>query len=94
MNCVRLYALACPATAFALFEDGRAIFRSPECPSLADRVSEIFGRQAAEGLLPLECTEPGLRLAGLIGRPGIGRATRHDMVMFVNSRPVDSRTLN
>ena len=94
VNCVRLYALACPATAFALFEDGREIFRSPECPSLADRVSEIFGRQAAEGLLPLDYAEPGLRLSGLIGRPGTGRATRHDMVVFVNSRPVDSRTLN
>ncbi len=94
VNGVRLYALACPATAFALYEDGREIFRSPECSNLADRVSEIFGRQAAEGLLPLEHEESGMRLTGLIGRPGIGRATRHDMVAFVNSRPVDSRTLN
>ncbi len=94
VNCVRLYALACPRTAFALYEDGREVFRSPECPGLADRVSEIFGAQAAEGLLPLDYAEPGLRLTGLIGRPGTGRATRHDMVAFVNARPVDSRTLN
>jgi len=94
VSCVRLYALACPAVSFALSEDGREIFRSPECSSLSDRVSEIFGRQAAEGLLPIECAESGMRLAGLIGRPGVGRATRHDMVAFVNSRPVESRTLN
>jgi DNA mismatch repair protein MutL len=94
VNCVRLYALACPRTAFALYEDGREIFRSPECPGLADRVSEIFGAQAAEGLLALDHAEPGLRLTGLIGRPGTWRATRHDMVAFVNARPVDSRTLN
>src|SRR6185369_8827676 len=27
-------------------------------------------------------------------RPGVGRATRHEMIVFVNARPVDSRTLN
>jgi DNA mismatch repair protein MutL len=93
-DCVRLYALACPAVSFALYEDGREVFRSPQCTRLSDRVGEIFGRQATEGLLPLDAVEPGLRLTGLVGRPGVGRATRHDMVAFVNARPVDSRTLN
>jgi DNA mismatch repair protein MutL len=91
---VRLYALAFPRVAFTLIEDGRIIFRSPECPGLVDRVGEIFGRQLAEGLVSLEAEEPGLRLRGFIGRPGAGRATRHDMITFVNQRPVDSRTLN
>jgi DNA mismatch repair protein MutL len=79
---------------FALYEDGREVFRSPQCSSLSDRVAEIFGRQAAEGLLPLDFAEAGMRLTGLIGRPGTARSSRHDMVAFVNSRPVDSRTLN
>ena len=94
VDCVRLYALGCPAASFALYEDGREVFRSPECSSLAERVAEIFGRSEAEGLLPIDSAEPGIRLFGLIGRPGVGRATRHDLVAFVNSRPVDSRTLN
>jgi DNA mismatch repair protein MutL len=94
VDCVRLYALGCPATSFALYEDGREVFRSPECSSLQERVSEIFGRQAAEGLLPIDYAEAGMRLSGLVGRPGVGRATRHGMVAFVNSRPVDSRTVN
>ncbi|MEO7412822.1 MAG: DNA mismatch repair endonuclease MutL [Opitutaceae bacterium] len=94
IQCVRLYALACPQTAFTLVEDGRMIFRSPECSTLAERIAEIFGRQTAEALVPIDAAEPGLRLNGLIGRPGIGRATRHEMIVFVNQRPVDSRTLN
>jgi DNA mismatch repair protein MutL len=94
VHCVRLYALACPGAAFTLIEDGRLIFRSPECRTLEQRIAEIFGRQLAEGLVPIECVEPGLRLGGLIGRPGVGRATRHEMIVFVNARPVDSRTLN
>jgi DNA mismatch repair protein MutL len=91
---VRLYALACPQTAFTLIEDGRVLFQSPVCTTLAERVAEIFGRQLAADLLPVETVEPGLKLSGLIGKPGVSRATRHEMLMFVNRRPVDSRTLN
>lgn len=94
MQCVRLYALASPQVAFTLIEDGRIIFRSPECSTLAERVTEIFGHQIAESLIAIENVEPGLKLSGLIGRPGVGRATRHEMIVFVNGRPVDSRTLN
>jgi DNA mismatch repair protein MutL len=94
VHCVRLYALACPRAAFTLIEDGRVIFRSPECRTLEERIAEIFGRQISEALVPIECAEPSLRLSGLIGRPGVGRATRHEMIVFVNARPVDSRTLN
>ncbi len=94
VQCVRLYALACPQVAFTLIEDGRVIFRSPECTTLADRIAEIFGRQTADELVPIEAAETGMRLSGLIGRPGVGRGTRHEMIVFVNQRPVDSRTLN
>jgi len=107
IQCVRLYALASPQAAFTLIEDGRVIFKSPECATLAERVAEIFGRQTAEALVPIDASEgdkeAGVRasggggpmsLRGLIGRPGVGRATRHEMVIFVNQRPVNSRTLN
>jgi DNA mismatch repair protein MutL len=94
IQCVRLYALARPHVSFTLAEDGRVIFRSPECATLAERIAEIFGRQMAGELMPLAAAGEGMRLEGLIGRPGIGRATRHEMITLVNTRPVDSRTLN
>ncbi len=91
---VRLYALACPQTGFTLIEDGRVLFQSPICVTLGERVAEILGRQLTADLLPLESADGGLKLSGLIGKPGVNRATRHEMLMFVNRRPVDSRTLN
>ncbi len=91
---VRLYALACPQTAFTLVEDGRVLFQSPVCSTLAERVGEIFGRQMTADMLALDQSGAGLKLSGLIGKPGVNRATRHEMLMFVNRRPVDSRTLN
>jgi DNA mismatch repair protein MutL len=93
-QCVRLYALACPQVAFTLVEDGHEVFRSPQCATLAERVAEIFGRQLAESLVPIAAEEAGLRLSGLMGRPGVARATRHETLTFVNARPVDSRTLH
>jgi len=93
---VRLYALAFPRVAFTLVEDGRVIFRSPQGETLGERVAGIFGRQVAENLIALDAAENGMRISGLIDRPGqgMGRATRHEMITFINSRPVDSRALN
>jgi len=89
----RLYALANPWVSFGLIEDGRRIFQSPVCTTLLERVAEVFGRQLSAGLFPIEAEETGLGLTGLISKPGIARATRHEMVTFVNRRPVDNRTL-
>ncbi len=91
---VRLYALAFPKVAFTLIEDGRVIFRSPECVDLLGRVTEIFGRQLAGQLTVIETAEAGMKLSGLIGLPGQGRSTRHEMITFINQRPVDSRAIN
>ncbi|GHB96935.1 DNA mismatch repair endonuclease MutL [Cerasicoccus arenae] len=96
VHLMRLLAVARPRTAFTLIEDGRTVFQSPECPTMTDRVAEIWGRQVAGELveLPVATGENGLRLTGLIGKPGVGRTTRKEMIALVNGRAVDSRTLN
>jgi DNA mismatch repair protein MutL len=90
----RIYAIANPETAFTLIEDGRLIFNSPVCPSLKDRVQEIFGNSIAEGLVSVEMKEPDFSLHGLISLPGRGRSTRNEVITIVNKRPVTSPTLN
>lgn len=91
---VRLYALAFPKVSFTLIEDGRVIFRSPECADLLGRVTEIFGRQLSSELTTIDAEENGMRLTGLIGKPGTGRSTRHEMITFINQRPVDTKAIN
>jgi DNA mismatch repair protein MutL len=91
---VRLYAIAHPEVGFLLREDGREIFRSPRNAPLLDRVREIWGRQVAEEVMIMPTFErPGMRLSGLLGKPGVSRGTRQDLVTVVNGRPVDSRTM-
>jgi len=91
---VRLYAIAHPEVGFLLREDGREVFRSPGHAPLLDRVREIWGRQVAEEVALMPVFErPGMRLSGLLGKPGVSRGTRQDLVTVVNGRPVDSRTM-
>jgi len=91
---VRLYAIAHPEVGFLLREDGREIFRSPGNAPLLDRVREIWGRQVAGEVTLMPAFErPGMRLSGLLGKPGVSRGTRQDLVTVVNGRPVDSRTM-
>lgn len=89
----RLLAVAHPGVSFTLLEDGREVFRSPPCPTLRARIAEIYGATMAGELIDLQAAGDGWGLHGLIGQPGLGRATRQDMVTFVNRRPVESRTL-
>lgn len=91
---VRLYAVAHPEVGFLLREDGREVFRSPGNLPLAERVRSLWGKGVADELLPLPAAEgPGLGVSGLLGRPGVSRSTRQDIVTVVNGRPVDSRAL-
>ncbi|MDR2513383.1 MAG: DNA mismatch repair endonuclease MutL [Puniceicoccales bacterium] len=91
---VRLYAVAQPQVGFLLMENGQEIFRSPASDNLSDRVREIWGKQLAADLLPLAPVDGvGMRLHGLLGKAGVGRSTRQEMVTIVNGRPVDSRVL-
>jgi DNA mismatch repair protein MutL len=91
---VRLHAIAHPKVAFKVIENGRIVFQSAACPGLEQRLTELFGRGIRDLLLPLETQTGDLGLSGFIGKPTAGRATRHEMLTFVNSRPVDSRTLS
>ncbi len=91
----RLCAVAHPEVGFRVLDNGRELFKSPACKDLRERVGEIWGFSLANDLIEVDHTDPstGLQLKGLIARPGIGRATRRDMVTMVNHRPVESRTL-
>ncbi len=91
---IRLYAVAHPNVSFTLWENGKEIFRSPANLSPLDRVAAIWGKSLADDLIPLVPAEEfGMKISGLIGKPGVSRASRQEMVTIVNGRPVDNRTM-
>ena len=94
VHLARLYALANPETSFTLLENGRTVFKSPRCTTLEERIGEVFGRRMAKDLIEIEAGGDEYRLHGLIGRPGVGRSTRQEMVTYVNRRPVESKMIH
>lgn len=94
VHCVRLYALAHPEIGFTLIDDGRILFQSPACERLQDRITEIFGKQLSSSLIEIDEEEDGMRMRGLIGKPSLSRSSRHEMLFFVNNRPVENKTLS
>lgn len=92
---VRLHAAANPQTAFTLKEGNKLLINTPPCADPLERVAEIWGRELAEALVELPPVEgeDGMRLHGLIGPPGLGRASKRELITIVNRRPVESRAL-
>ena len=91
---VRLAALARPEVGWVLRRDGAVFWQDVARGTLEERIAAVFGRGWKETLLEIDTEDAGLRLHGYIGRPGVNRATRAEQILFVNSRPVQSGSLN
>lgn len=85
-------ALAAPATSFRLVSDQRELFDLPVQEANA-RVAALFGREAANVMLPLAATREDIQLSGLIGPASLNRATSQLQSFVVNGRPVQDSLL-
>ena len=94
---VSQYALAYPEVRFSLTVDGRRVFASQGSGDLRDALTRLYGLEAGEAMLAVEHRETmgGVELAvrGMVSSPGVTRANRTYITIFVNRRLVQSRTL-
>ncbi|MCG8525603.1 MAG: DNA mismatch repair endonuclease MutL [Opitutales bacterium] len=90
---MRLIALAYPHIAFRLQSQQRTLMQLPENQELKNRILQLWGQEFDNQLLPVELESDEIKISGYIGKPGVSRPSRNDMVMIVNGRPVESRTL-
>ena len=90
------FALAYPAVTFSLHHDGKEIWTMPASPDVRARLAMVFGKAAAETLMPLGVEAArGLQgtLSGYISTPGNDRADRRMQLLFVNGRLLRSTLL-
>ena len=61
-----------------------------------DEIADDSNKPAASVPSPFSMIYPSssIRLWGLLGQPGVSRATREDQHVFVNRRPVENRAIN
>lgn len=88
-------ALAHPGLRFSLTRDGRQAHLLGAAPTLEDRVRDLFGVEFLSAMFRLKPLErQGIRLHGLLGRPGNARGDRTAQTVFVNGRPVVSGSIS
>jgi len=94
---VTRYAMAYPHLRFILEHDGRLTFRSPGSGALLDVLIEVYGLETAQSMIeigdkPQEDRRP-VRAWGYASQPGVHRATRDHITLFVNGRWIQDRGL-
>ena len=89
------YALAYAEVAFTLRLDGRLSLQTPGSGERREAVAAVYGVPAASAMLPLPDSEGDeyAGVGGLVSPPGLTRANRTYISLFINRRWVRSRTL-
>jgi DNA mismatch repair protein MutL len=89
------YALAYPEVAFGLRLDGRLSLQAPGSGDPREAVLAVYGGPVASAMLPLPVSEGDeyANVGGLVSPPGLTRANRTYISLFINRRWVRSRTL-
>jgi DNA mismatch repair protein MutL len=89
---VTTYALAFPMVGFKLTVDGKeSLHVTPS--HFSDRLTEIFGRDLSSSFLPVDFQAPGLKITGVVSAPTVTKATRENMLYFVNRRWISNIAL-
>lgn len=84
---VALLALTRLDVTFSLTSDGRVLIDAPRVAAFGDRVATLFGREVAEGLIPVEHHAGAVTVRGFIQRPADARPAGRKAFLFVNGRP-------
>ena len=99
LDAVRRLAMAHPAVAFSVAEEGRTLARYDVTPGWDGpdarlvRLGQVLGQAFRENALLVRAEREGLRLSGFAGLPTYHRATAAEQFLFVNGRPVRDRLL-
>ncbi len=90
---VTTLALAHPEVRWLLEADGQPVLDLLPVDSLPARARDLLGATAVDNLARFERTEGGLSVGGLASRPTWTRGNRTQQFVYVNRRPVQSRTV-
>ncbi|GAB4322802.1 MAG: DNA mismatch repair endonuclease MutL [Candidatus Sumerlaeia bacterium] len=88
-------ALGAPHIGFALYKEDEKIFDLPPAQPLAFRFQELLGSAVSPNqLLDVNFEEQGVRVTGVLAKPEASRKDRRHEYLFVNGRPVVTKTLH
>ena len=86
-------ALVHPKISFKLVNTGKTVIQTTGDGQLKNTIYSIFGKDIANGIIPLHYTYEDITVDGVIGKPEIARNNRSQQMFFVNKRYVKDKTL-
>lgn len=84
------YALAHLPVTWHIQHEGRRLLFAPASTDLRQRLTVIFGQEAAAQMVPVHWQSLDLIIQGAVSPPTLTRATRQRQYYWVNGRPVRS----
>lgn len=90
---VTRYALSYPGVRIHLRQDGRISLQTGGKGDRREVLASLYGFEIARQMLEVLALEDDLGIHGFISPPSLTRSNRREIVLFVNSRPVQDITL-
>lgn len=87
------YAIAYPHVAFRVEHQGQVALDSPGRGDPLEAVAAAWSRELARSLVPIDARLAGMHLHGFVSPPHVTKTTRGYQYLYVNGRPVRSRSL-
>lgn len=91
-NVIDKEALSHPEIAFTFLRDGKQTLKTSGDSKLKSAIYSVYGRDFANGLLPVNYELNGIKVQGYISKPINARPNRSMQNFFINGRYVKSRT--
>ena len=91
-NIIDKTALSHPEIAFTYIKDGKQVLRTFGDGKLISTIYSIFGKDFANGLIPVEYQLGAIRVYGYISKPEHSRPNRNMQNFFINGRYIKTRT--
>ncbi|MBL7975619.1 MAG: DNA mismatch repair endonuclease MutL [Candidatus Kapabacteria bacterium] len=86
------FALSHPTLHFT-FHDGDSLIFDVKPDSLQNRIQQLFGDEVARSLVSVDYQDETVKIIGYVGKPNIARTTRASQFLFMNHRPIASKSL-
>jgi DNA mismatch repair protein MutL len=94
---VTRYALVYPHVRFSYLAEGKLVFQSPGNGDPAQVLIKVFDAAIARHMLAIRPDDdpaaPGIQVGGFVSEPGLHRANRSAIEIFVNRRAIQDRNL-
>jgi len=93
-DAVTRIALANPSIAIKLINGAKTIIQTTGSGDIKSVIYNIYGKEIAESLLPVEYEYEDIKVQGVVGKPEIARNNRSYQLYFVNKRYIKDKTLS